>query len=69
MNWDTLLETSDDRIKYCIECDRGVHYCETDDELNEALNKNWCVAINNHDADSEEEPPTLIGEVAPIEYF
>ncbi len=68
MDWDTLLKTSDSKIRYCLECDRGVHYCETDDELNEALKKNWCVAINNHDSESDEESAMILGEVAPIDY-
>ena len=68
MNWDTLLETSDSKIKYCPECDRGVHFCDTDDELNDALENNWCVAINNQDAESEEESAMILGEIEPIEF-
>jgi hypothetical protein len=47
MTWDSLLVTSDSKIKYCPECDRGVHFCEDDQELNHALMKDWCVAIEN----------------------
>ena len=46
MTWDSLLETSDSKIKYCHECDRGVHFCEDDEELNHALMNDWCVAID-----------------------
>ena len=62
------METADSKIKYCPECDRGVHFCETDDELNEAQQNNWCVAINNQDAESEEEPAMILGEIEPIEF-
>lgn len=47
MTWDSLLETSDSKIRYCHECDRGVHFCEDDEELNHALMNDWCVAINS----------------------
>lgn len=62
------METSDSKIKYCPECDRGVHFCDTDDELNDALENNWCVAINNQDAESEEESAMILGEIEPIEF-
>ena len=46
MTWDKLLETSDSKIRYCHKCDRGVHFCEDDQELSHALLNDWCIAIN-----------------------
>jgi hypothetical protein len=44
--WESLIEIKHDKIKYCDVCDRGVHFCENDAELNQAIEKGWCVAIN-----------------------
>lgn len=58
--WDTLLETPNECIKYCEDCDRGVHRCANEYELKDAIAKNYCVAF------SEEEDGggrTLVGAV------
>lgn len=44
-SWKSLLQTSDRKIRYCEECDRGVHLCKTDRELEIAKSKGWCVAV------------------------
>ena len=43
--WDSLTNTEIESIRYCAECDRGVHLCKSDVELAEAISNNWCVAI------------------------
>lgn len=43
--WNSLVETSDPKVRYCYDCDRGVHYCYNQDELDDAIDKNWCVAF------------------------
>jgi hypothetical protein len=68
MTWDSLLTTSDKKIRYCTECDRGVHYCDDDAELNEAIRKNWCVAIGGPEKAPHEDVEVLIGDVGP-DYF
>jgi len=52
MSWDALLETEDSAIRYCEECDRGVHLCSDGEELEEAMREDLCVAIQvNGDKD------------------
>jgi hypothetical protein len=45
MTWDSLVKTEDTSVRYCSECDKGVHLCRTDPEFLEALKKGWCVAL------------------------
>ena len=44
--WESLIDLKHDKIKYCDVCDRGVHLCQNQTELNQAIEKGWCVAIN-----------------------
>ena len=44
--WNSLKKTEHKRIRYCSDCNRGVHFCKTDQELTKAIHKNWCVAID-----------------------
>ena len=43
--WDSLIQTTDANIRYCNECDKGVHFCDTEHDLLEAVEKDWCIAI------------------------
>lgn len=43
--WDKLAETGQDSVRFCNECEKEVHRCETDDELLRAIRSNLCVAI------------------------
>src|SRR5690606_14572322 len=43
--WNALIETDDYRVRYCPECDRGVHLCASREELQQANEKDWCVAV------------------------
>ena len=52
--WDSLDQTSVPGIKYCHECDRGVHYCEDQSELDHALLQDWCVALILTDEDDSD---------------
>ena len=61
MTWDTLIETSDSSIKYCHDCDRGVHYCKDKNDLAYSLTKDWCVAIDVTDEDNQTQ--TLLGDI------
>ncbi len=44
-SWSTLIATSEDNVRYCDHCDRGVHYCRDKNELMTAMENDWCVAI------------------------
>ncbi|MGH1370466.1 MAG: hypothetical protein ACRBBW_00420 [Cellvibrionaceae bacterium] len=59
--WSTLIATSEDSIRYCDHCDRGVHFCRTKDELMTAMEKDLCVAIpidshDTHDPFADDDP-------------
>lgn len=44
-SWDALQQTDDLTIRYCEQCQRTVHYCKTPTELQEAIVKDQCVAV------------------------
>jgi hypothetical protein len=45
MIWDSLTLTDDPKIRFCSECQRQVHFCASQKELNAAISKSLCVAI------------------------
>jgi len=45
MRWSSLEETSTMNVRYCSECKRTVHYCETDEQLRIAILEDHCVAV------------------------
>ena len=47
MDFEELNSTDDKNIKFCTQCQREVHYCATEDELIDALQRNKCIAIYN----------------------
>jgi hypothetical protein len=40
-------EPGDKNIKFCTQCQHEVHFCATDDELVDAIQRNKCIAIYN----------------------
>ena len=45
--WSTLAPTSDSKIKFCSDCDKTVHFCASEEELQRARQLNLCVAIKS----------------------
>jgi len=45
MNWNELSETDEDSIRFCQNCQKEVFFCNTDEELAEAIKKNKCVSL------------------------
>jgi hypothetical protein len=43
--WEELKPTKKDGVKYCNNCRRQVHLCETSDEVMHAIKRDWCIAI------------------------
>ena len=43
--WAAMQSTADDQIRFCGECKRAVHYCDSDDLLRTVVINGWCVAI------------------------
>lgn len=44
-DWEKLEDTNKEKIRYCKDCDREVHFCEDDEELTDAIRENFCVAF------------------------
>ncbi len=44
-NWDNLEDTNKEKIRYCSDCSKEVHFCEDDKELSKAVRNNYCVAF------------------------
>ena len=61
--WDTLTVTNDSTVRYCNDCDRGVHYCNNPEELLHAMKNDWCVAIEVENL-NDEKPYLLLGDIA-----
>ena len=59
--WESLDETNQSHIRYCGDCDRGVHLCKTQDELKINLKNNRCVAVDIENEKSE--PSYLVGDL------
>lgn len=66
-SWDALIETTESSIRYCVHCDRGVHFCGTDEALAQAVSRNLCVAIEVRGTDTSDDKgqtTMMIGEPA-----
>ena len=44
-DWYRLLETKDENVKYCRECEKSVYMIKNDCDLMDAIRSNRCVAI------------------------
>lgn len=54
--WDKLAETGKSNVRFCNECEKEVHRCDTDAELLQAIRSNLCVAIPSPYPTDEKEP-------------
>jgi len=45
MKWETLSDTDDRQIRFCQSCQKEVFFCNTNEELAEAINMNRCICI------------------------
>ena len=46
-SWDTLKALAEDsNIKHCDKCDKNVFLCESEEQLNDAIDKGVCVAVD-----------------------
>lgn len=58
--WDKLTETGKNKVRFCNECEKEVHRCDTDAELLRAIRSNLCVAIPSPYQEDENEPVRLL---------
>ncbi len=50
-SWFDLELVDQPNIKFCDTCNREVHFCQTDEELQNALTNNLCIAYSNEGSD------------------
>jgi len=43
--WQSLEGADTDDVKFCGECKKNVHYCHNEQDLMQAMQNDWCVAI------------------------
>lgn len=60
--WTELQETRNEKIRFCGSCKRSVHYCKTPAELQRAIIKNYCVAVELK-KERGSAPQVLLGDV------
>lgn len=46
-NFDDMVPTSFDGVRFCDTCEKTVHLCTTPAQLADALRQNWCVALGD----------------------
>ena len=46
-DWNTLVATSDPRVKFCKECGNNLRFCKTFDEFDEMARTGHCVALRD----------------------
>lgn len=49
--WVELQLTDEPNIKYCGSCNKEVHFCEKEEDLEIALLNNLCIAFTNDGSD------------------
>jgi hypothetical protein len=57
--WDALAPTTDERVRFCGECQRHVIFCRTATELKKAIINDDCVAVR---IPTPRGPEMLLGE-------
>jgi len=62
--WDELSRTTNRNERFCGECKKIVHFCTTQEQLDQAIARGWCVAA----VFVEPKPALMIGEPAPPPY-
>ena len=46
LDWHRLAITSDANIRHCATCAKDVRLCQSNDELDQAVNRGECVAVS-----------------------
>ena len=60
-SWNSMANTDDPDVRHCSTCNENVHLCIDADDVLEALQNNWCVAIYN----TSQEEVAFLGDVDP----
>jgi hypothetical protein len=54
LQWDFLLETEEEGVRFCGQCEENVYHITSDEELGRAIRLNQCVAISVPEGLAEE---------------
>ena len=46
LKWKNLKKTDDPTIRFCNECNKNVYRCKTEQDLDEHIKLNHCIAVN-----------------------
>lgn len=60
--WVELTETNDPGTRFCSQCEKTVHWCDTAEELQDAIRHNLCVAIKVQEASTDVPPTERLGD-------
>ena len=70
--WASLEATQNEKERFCSQCQRLVYHCKTPEELQLAINKNRCVAVQlvdyppvSYGIGRSETPTMMVGEPRP----
>lgn len=61
--WDSLERTNRTDVRFCDHCKEKVYFCHTSHELREAIEKNYCVAINKPRGKNNDDDSPMLGLV------
>jgi len=64
--WEDLKPTDDQRKRYCRECKENVHFCITQEELDQAVDQTHCVAYFIDEKRTEAESGMILGRPWPV---
>lgn len=66
LSWESLEDTNNPNIRFCLHCNQNVYFAHTLGELAELASGGKCVAFNqNHDKEQKSVPRKLMGMAAP----
>ena len=46
LEWKNLKKTDDTQVRFCGECSKNVYRCKTDEDMDEHIKLNHCIAVN-----------------------
>ena len=46
LEWKNLKKTDDPQVRFCGECSKNVYRCKTEQDMDEHIQLNHCIAIN-----------------------
>ena len=44
LEWKNLKKAKDSKVRFCVECDKNVYRCSTNEEIDKHIELNHCIA-------------------------